>query len=403
MKSIASHEPTAARSNELLVPTPDAHRACLVKQHSPTQTAKLAWTDQLSSWGRFALPLSESSPNQSLFQWPAELRYPLATKLKVINGEELDSSLSHVAELHWSTAATFGQVLFPYHEHLSLKEPWQDVHERRAFVPTMPCPSGFAGLRLEAAVSEPTTTLVLRFDPRPASAAAALASSGSNEQAPVMELHIRLRNAAHKGPIAWEDADKELHVIHRTHTQDVVLPGSPVDARITQQLAASLAIDDADAAALPRLAGFLERADLNLTAGRLLTPPYLALDLPLATAGGSDTDNQRVSAIDGQSGEGASTTAPVLYDFSGLEVRRRVQVPYRNYILRYESIEAGLSGGRRAELSYHVLPVDDDGVSPSSHVAAEAGAWDQNVQGEYLREVRDIAMGSAFPWLPDAK
>ncbi|KAH6697444.1 mitochondrial inner-membrane-bound regulator-domain-containing protein [Plectosphaerella plurivora] len=311
---------------------------------------KLPWMDRQKSWARWVLPVHREGEDDSS---------PLEANASSVPALGNSSEAPSVEEALWapsetSVSTTFGHVLFeaPKDEatadqviaSLSGNEP--AAHTLTAVVPP---PSGLASLDALLSEDSSTTTIVLRFAAGPDHTTTPLLTVdedvvGLNPEAAArftIELHLQVpETIPEDGILTWDSSPRiSARAVFETTHSDIVLPDRPVDLRVTRLASSALR----DPESIPALREFIDASDLDISTGQLRAPATLSLptaSLPLAPAENDES----------------STTL----EFLGLEVRRAAEFPYQGHSLKYSSIEAGLHGGRRAELSLSMTPGADE-------------------------------------------
>lgn len=337
---------------------------------------KLAWKDRMARWGRWILPVDRESTALSNVDG-------LAAKLSVFDGEPADNKTgisSTWPPSQASISTTFGHVLFDAERRT---EDFQSLltsttglaSTPSVLAPITPPPEGLKLLDTMLGDRSATTTMVLRFAAGPDHAKAPLLATENGslslhpDSAPryVLELHLEVpEDMPDDGVLAWEISPRKFaRAILSTKHTDLPLPDLPVDMRITRVQDTTLA----DVDSIPALRDFINASSLGLSRGSLRTPPTLRVprdalaDLPLSSEQGVDEN----------------------LEFIGLELRRAVQFPLAEHTLSYTSIEAGLHGGRRAEISLAMTP-------------AEGGVEDAEHHQRYLDLAMSLASGNLVQW-----
>lgn len=420
---------------EAALATTDAR---LTEDHSNQE--KRAWKDRLSSWARLMSPIS--APR-------AEVEAAEATNTEVVlpnlsmKLEDPRSPLSHPSEeqtedldqttgstespsessaestvsgltfqestrfpyqpVRWSedlkttTAGKFGHVLSMFDKRTdstsTLKPDLEELAARAfSFSPIVPHPLTLANLSpsLKNNKNElvPTSsTILVRFFHNHDSAARALPLV-----APPLELRLALSEprSFHENPRIT--GVHSLRVFTATHHDDVLLPASPVDLRITQTRGAALLGSPGALSDWQPIADFLARSHLDFGAGRLEMAKQQRFQVPLrlfsqSSAAAPNTKKRDQEQTkrgerqdEGEMTQGGDPLRSTLYEFAGLELHRSVAVPFPEddrFDLVYTSIEAGQGGGRRAELSLQ--------PASSARSAASSRSTDGAYQDDFLR------------------
>ncbi|KAH6651819.1 mitochondrial inner-membrane-bound regulator-domain-containing protein [Truncatella angustata] len=472
-------------SAKRILHTADAEKAIasgngrLVVDHGNKE--KWAWKDRLEQWARLVTPVSTDIENtqagpadgnppklsmaiEKLQPLPRNVHVPNKTLTNSVawkDGERAedwssssppqqvevqDSSSSRfphqpvrwTSDLTSSTSALFGHILTPRTDVAKAEgappahPSTEDLASRPYnFSPIVPHPIRLAELSLldENTMLPVASTVLIRFLHNPSSAALALPLV-----APPLELRLTLSEPTSA------DQDPEITGVHSlralvaTHHNEVPLPASPVDFRITQTRGASLQGSPSALSAWQPIADFLSRSRLDIAAGKLEMAAQQRFQVPLRLFGEAtmtqeamrkkkqqqqqqQQQEQQLAAVDDESqtrGDSTSTSPaqeegdiiaqPIsaaggedhpnslrstLYEFAGLELHRSVTVPYSadpRFSLTYTSIEAGQGGGRRAELSLRPVPASSSSVPPPAAAASEAAAsGSDNLHDDYVR------------------
>jgi len=152
---------------------------------------------------------------------------------------------------------------------------------------------------------------------------------------------------------AVDRKSKELHLtdvaaVLESTASDVMLPNRILDLRFQQKTTAHLRIRTLHQ--LPQISEFLKASQLNLTRGRLETPP--GLTLPIANHLCDNSASEVPRKVEGKS-------IDTEYIFGGLEYRNTLTLDFKGWQLLYTSIEGGKADGRRSELSLRPRRVDN--------------------------------------------
>ncbi|KAL9941278.1 hypothetical protein D7B24_003690 [Verticillium nonalfalfae] len=373
-----------------------------------------AWKDRLGDWSRWILPVTRDA--DALVSTQA-LVDRLPTMLERAAPEPETSSDTDTL---WSTAeqnvsTTFGHVLFDHDNGtldvknlqtqdggVAVLAPAKEgVSRPRVFSAVVPSPAGLAALNNLAPATPASTTMILRFATSPASTGArylldpadgAKQIHATTAPASYLEIHVAVPDdLPADGRLTW-DASPAKHVRALSHESliDVPLPDRPVDLRLATTSVSSLHDPDA----VPALRAFVDASHLDLVSGHLRTPPRLFIPedqlAPLAqsSAGGRDAPSSRAGRKPNKAAEDvfAHRSGCRTFEFIGLEVRRAVALDYEGHKLRYTSVEAGLHGGRRAELAL------DMGLRG-------AGGDEAAHRARYVALARRLADGELVTWV----
>lgn len=232
---------------------------------------------------------------------------------------------------------------------------------QQIILPVVPHPAALTSITTPSAANaedvKKQTTIVLHFEPHPL-----LSSPDDLNANPDVRLQM---------PVA-SDADLSNFQIPTTTTlnmvsraaQGVMFPGSSVDARVQHEQLSPL--DNQN------VSEFLQASEFNLADGRIRTPSVVHLEMSRAG-----------KTIEG----GDDVMSRVPYLFTGLEVHQSIEMPWEGVTLRYTSVEAGLHGGQRQELSLvRDVPNDMSKAKRKSELAS------------LMKLVREVAEGQHFSW-----
>jgi len=312
---------------------------------------RLPWKDRMATWARWVLPIDRKAQALSTTSHLASKIPALAKSQHKQESDRVSNWLPPQA----SVSTTFGQVLFDAQQESQniksiLMSTAEDSPVSRILTPVNPPPDGLKALDSLLADASATTTMVLRFAAGPDHVKTPLLAieDGSTSLHPsaaaryILELHLDVPdNIPGEGVLTWDSSPrKSVRAILATNHSDLPLPDRPVDVRITRTQTSTVA----DAESIPSLREFIHSSCLNLSSGMLRTPPIL--QIPQAELTGLPVSS-KPSAFES-------------LEFLGLEVRRAVHLPYEGHTLSYTSVEAGLHGGRRAELSLAMTPAESD-------------------------------------------
>lgn len=383
---ISAFRPETSFTRSLTVVPGSAVDGHFVREHDGP--VKYSWRDQLSSWSRWIGPQSRPGPSHRLAAAApdGETNIPSNVLPWPVTGspESKEQQESEPREGRWfsdyTTTASFG--------HLVHKDASGLLNPRipRLLSSRVPHPSALSALSMAPSTAGPSTSLLFHFIPPP--------SSSKAPRAPRLEFRMWLPPGSPESDLSWDLLPRrELRAVVRTHAADILFPRGPVDVRLAQRRVASQGSahphapwDDWQ----PDLTRFIDESELNLAEGRLLTPPGLTISFGADFDGWLGPSSDDGAASPPRRRRRSPSEREVAYAFGGLEVHRSVEATLAGHALRYTSIEAGLGGGRRAELTLHGPVagtgggVDDQGC----HAAAM----------EYLKLVQRVATGQVFPW-----
>ncbi|OBT85795.1 hypothetical protein VE02_06038 [Pseudogymnoascus sp. 03VT05] len=118
---------------------------------------------------------------------------------------------------------------------------------------------------------------------------------------------------------------------------DVMLPDKALDIRFRQRT--SFPFIAANLEAHPQIAEFLEASQLGQRSN-VMTPPELVVPIP-----------DFMSSLKGDKGPASSASTAVRYMFAGLTYRTQISYDFRDWRLRYSSVNSGKADGRCGELT----------------------------------------------------
>jgi hypothetical protein len=330
------------------------------------ESDKWAWKDRYHQWSRMIAPteLEHRQPEDPVSESRMALKWPLQ-----VHGTSGSPNRDGWQPHHITTTATFGHILHQYDQYEALRslDPLLRHDFPRLLSPVTPLLPRLRSLDTQDAPSSVTTTIVFRFLPSPLHKI-----DGNLKNLPPIELRLQVPDDVKTGPLPWKECKKEITIMRTTHHADILLPQNAVDVRITQKRVCDMSNEHLEQH-LSR-ARFLNFADLNLKAGRLITPPFCRFDVTAPFDRPNNADDSKKSELGTK------------YMFFGLEIHRSVNMDYHGHSLCYTSIEAGQHGGRRAELT---LKANDlpEGSSPESV---------EKMTIKYLQTVFDLAQGNVF-------
>lgn len=235
-----------------------------------------------------------------------------------------------------------------------------------ALLPTVPHPAALTSLintwQEDWSPVAKETAIVLHFQPHP--------GRGANDQAFDVRLHIPVDAGADLSSFQIPST-ASLSLVAEERA-DIYFPSAAVDAMLHSQHLIPLNIN-----AEP-IQTFLAASEFNLAEGRLRTPRETTFEVPFS--------NGLRTPV-----EGLKNPKPKVeempYLFIGLEVHQSVEMPWKGLTLRYNSIEAGLHGGQRQELSI------------IADVPRGTKRQDRQAAYESVKKLtKEIANGEHFSW-----
>ncbi|OBT68384.1 hypothetical protein VE03_02910 [Pseudogymnoascus sp. 23342-1-I1] len=118
---------------------------------------------------------------------------------------------------------------------------------------------------------------------------------------------------------------------------DVMLPDKALDIRFRQKT--SFPFIASNLGAYPQITEFLEASQLGQRAN-VMTPPELVVPIP-----------DFMSSLKGDRGSASSASTAVRYLFAGLTYQTQISYDFRDWRLRYTSVNSGKADGRHGELT----------------------------------------------------
>jgi len=173
-----------------------------------------------------------------------------------------------------------------------------------------------------------TSSFVMRFLPSPWSEQ----GDKSLKAFPILEMHF---HKTRKGELALA----RLLAFTEGSSNDIMIPDRTLDLSFRQNTAFAYIPENLEF--YPQITNFLKNTELDLTKGKILTPPEVVVSIPgfmCKDVGGSFPNK---------------TTQDVSYLFAGLEFRNHISLNFDGWRLRYTSINGGKAAGQRAEVSLH--------------------------------------------------
>lgn len=429
----------SARTSNSLTVYPDVEgNGRLLEDHSNKE--KLSWTDRRREWARLCLPLTpkqsrtakswplgtdalhfklepseeDVAPPSSSYQRKLDDFYQTVSPIGLPRLQEeqpkeqspeqgpkaTDCTPSGWRPFKITTKAAFGHVLHLNDPKLAENIAGPSISTSlgswpRTFAPFIPPITALdlPGWAPYDGTKNRASTVLMRFVPYPSGAGSTI----HTERAPPLEL--RLTGDDHQ-----ITAIHSLRAINRTSISDILLPGEHVDVRTTQHEYAELpsaAVDSTEG--MEPLREFLNKSRLEISRGRLVTPPrlhnlglprWLLAPLPSITAASTTptAKAKKERAAKRQPPQHLPHTPEgnelrrASYVFAGLEWRHAVETTYDGWKLVYTSIEAGAGGGRRAELSLEAVPGYDVDLRRSKEAMNTTF---------FLRSIYQLATGQA--------
>lgn len=327
----------------------------------------MSWRDRLRRWSRWQTPIEKADPEETRsieeggdkaldlpskteeqnLKTKAEHQAPgsvsmsphhKAIKLdeeKVKQYELQESNLWSTTPIT-STSATVGNVLhqtLPGSGAIDVSKPVhfdgkEIMNTRTLFIPSTKNLSRLVSGMGNYRDTRNSSVLTMRFLPSP--------WSGENvkqlSKFPTLEMRFSMTNAAeNRFTLA------NMVAITEDVCNDVMLPDKALDLRFRQRT--SFPFIAANLGAYPQIAEFLEASQLGQRA-TVMTPPELVVPIP-----------DFMSSLKGDKGAASSASTAVRYLFAGLTYRTQISYNFRDWRLRYTSINSGKADGRCGELT----------------------------------------------------
>lgn len=357
----------------------------------------MSWRNRLRHWSRWqtAIEKADSEEAQSIEEGDKKALNPLSkaeeqgleSQAEHQGLASLPMSLHHKAikldeekvkayELHesnlWSTtpitstSATVGNVLhqtLPGSGPVDVSKPAhfdgkEIMNNRTLFVPATKNLSRLVGGMSTDRDTRTSSVLTMKFLPSP--------WSGENvkqlSKFPTLEMRFSMTNTP-------EDRFKlaNMVVITEDVCSDVMLPDRALDIRFRQKT--SFPFIAANLGAYPDIAKFLEESQLGQRS-TVMTPPELVVPIP-----------DFMSSLKGDKGAASSASTAVRYMFAGLTYRTQISYDFRDWRLRYTSVNSGKADGRCGELS--LLPKRKK--SSNSVTAKNERALNEELTMDYIK------------------
>ena len=161
--------------------------------------------------------------------------------------------------------------------------------------------------------------------------------SSPTSSLPELELHVLVNH---------QDRRVDLHTARLCFQEkevDLLLPGEPADVRFRSFSYFKSRPDSMD----PALLDYIQRSNFDIWGtDRLTAAPRLQLRVP-----GFATRPFLASSIDSNDHDTIAEDIVCQYVFTSMEHKSRMSLKYQNAAVNYSTIEAGISGGRRDELT----------------------------------------------------
>lgn len=334
----------------------------------------MSWRQKLGRWERFVLPTGK--PTKA----PAK-------KLKLAERVKLEPVRAGSEEVN-IVSATFGHILHSQPEDSRQKNKKKSTRQNgnRIIAPVLPHPASLSKFVPEQPSDlSKRSSIVLNLVPH-----YSFDKADGADAAPEVKLTMPVDPSGDLSQFTIPQ-DSTLKAVYPRDVQDILLPDEIVDVRILQEVNRYL-----DMSEQPSLHEFLAACEFNLVGGRLRTPSTTTLQIPRHWLYPSSAGPQNSSEA-------------VPYSFAGLEIHQTLDLAWKDFTLRYSSVEAGQHGGTRAELSI----VSDKLQGPVEQGSAEAAAATGHAElgKQWLKLVEEAVEGKHWSWdqgfqhareLPDA-
>lgn len=235
-----------------------------------------------------------------------------------------------------STSATVGNVLhqtLPGSEPVDVSKPVhfdgkEVLNSRTLFVPSTKNLSRLVSGMGNDRDTRTSSVLTMKFLPSPWSGE----SMKQLSKFPTLEMMFSMTSTA-------ENRFKLANMVAITEDvcSDVMLPDKALDIRFRQRT--SFPFIAANLEAHPQIAEFLEASQLGQRSN-VMTPPELVVPIP-----------DFMSSLKGDKGPASSASTAVRYMFAGLTYRTQISYDFRDWRLRYTSVNSGKADGRCGELT----------------------------------------------------
>lgn len=235
-----------------------------------------------------------------------------------------------------STSATIGNVLHqtlpgsgPVDESKPVHFDGKDImNTRTLFVPSTKNLSRLVSGMGNDKDTRTSSVLTMKFLPSP--------WSGENlkqlSKFPILEMQFSTTSTA-------ENRFKLANMVAITEDicNDVMLPDKALDIRFRQKTSFPFIVSNLEA--YPQIAEFLEASQLGQRSN-VMTPPEIVVPIP-----------DFMSSLKGDKGAANSASTAVRYLFAGLTYRTQISYDFRDWRLRYTSVNSGKADGRHGELT----------------------------------------------------
>ncbi|KFY22404.1 hypothetical protein V493_06617 [Pseudogymnoascus sp. VKM F-4281 (FW-2241)] len=307
--------------------------------------------------------LASQAEHQALSMSPHHKAINL-DKEKVKQYESQESNLWSTTPIT-STSATVGNVLHqtpPGSGPVDVSKPVQFdekkiMNSRTIFVPSTKNLSRLvSGMDNDGDVKT-SSVLTMKFLPSPWSGE----DMKQMSKFPSLEMSFSMTSTAERFILA------NMVAITEDVCNDIMLPDKALDIRFRQKT--SFPFIAANLGSYPQITEFLEASQLGQRAN-VMTPPELVVPIP-----------DFMSSLKGDKGPSSSASTAVRYLFAGLTYRTQISYEFRDWRLRYTSINSGKADGRCGELT--LLPKHKKSIEPAA--AKSERALNQELTMDYIK------------------
>ncbi|ELR03187.1 hypothetical protein VC83_02309 [Pseudogymnoascus destructans] len=327
----------------------------------------MSWRNRLRRWSRWQTPIKKADSEETLgieegdkkaLDLPSEAEEQgLASQAEHnalgnsfmfphYKANKLDEKKARQYELQesnlWSTtpitstSATVGNVLhqaIPGSGPVDVSKPVhfdgkEIMNSRTLFVPSTKNLSRLVSGMRNDRYTRTSSVLTMKFLPSPWSSE----NMKQLSKFPTLEMMFSITSTA-------ENRFKLANMVAITEDicSDVMLPDKALDIRFRQKT--SFPFIAANLEAHPQIAEFLEASQLGQRSN-VMTPPELVVPIP-----------DFMSSLKGDKGAASSASTAVRYMFAGLTYRTQISYDFRDWRLRYSSVNSGKADGRFGELT----------------------------------------------------
>lgn len=312
----------------------------------------------LSGWSRYMVPISKHETPRLKVVAPK-------WDLKPFAGNEEPQIM-----------ATFGHVL-----NYKTKGQNNVSHQpmRRTLLPCVCHPAAFTAISSSVRNKDLVrdTSIVLKFEEDPSMLARPSKATRRKRPWPV-RIKIPVGADADLANFVVP-ADVKPELVGTDHA-DLCFATIDVDARLTQERVTSLPTNE-------HTEKLIAACELNLAEGRLRVPSRARFMVPRDPTIQTPSKWQMID---------------VPYLFVGLEIHQSIKLPWQGHTLQYRSIEAGLHGGQRQEITL-LANLNPQGVHQLTGSKSKSKAQIRSDEfGKFVDLVAQVAASEYFPWVTGA-